>query len=90
MKAAIEYTGFETKHIDKKFRGQLDYTDPEGRRLTIEDEVMTVREEGCTDWVSASVSLPDPGTEAAQLLVRAVLAAMEMDEDYELVKKQPA
>lgn len=87
MKTAIKYTGSATERLDKKFRGEFDYTDPDGRQFTLDIEELTVAEEGCTgEMVTATVGLPDPGTEAAHLLLTAMLAAMDMD-DYEVVKK---
>lgn len=86
-KTAIKYTGFATERTDKRFRGEFDYTDPDGRRCTLDCEELTVAEEGCTgEVVTATVGLPDPGTEAAHLLLAAMLTAMGMD-DYEVVKK---
>ena len=87
-KTAIKYTGTATERLDKKFRGEFDYTDPGGRRFTLHNEELTVSEEGCTgEMVTATVGLPDPGTEAAYLLLAAVLNAMDMGDDYEVVKK---
>lgn len=87
-KTAIEFDGFKTKHTDRRFAGEFDYTDPTGRRFTLDTEELTVAEEGCTgEVVTATVGLPDPGTEAAHLLLAAVLTAMDMQDDYEVVKK---
>lgn len=56
--------------------GDFSYVDPSGRRITLVGEELTVTERGCTGLVSASVSLPDPGTEAARKLAAAVLSAL--------------
>lgn len=65
----------------------VSYTDPQGRTFSLDREELTVAEEACTHRVQASVSLPEPREEAALPLVRAVLAAMGLDADYELVEK---
>ncbi|WP_017602431.1 hypothetical protein [Nocardiopsis lucentensis] len=89
----IEYTGFATNTLDKPYaaktgqRYDFTYIDPDGRRLHTSMEDVTVSEETCEGWrVEASVSLPEPGTEAAVLVVRALMAAMEIDDRYQLVE----
>ena len=90
---AIEFTGRETRTLDKTFRdqtGQLyEFTliDPDGRRLHTQMEELTVSEEGCTGQrITATVGLPDAGSEAALALLRALMSAMGVD-DYELTPK---
>lgn len=86
--ATIEYTGFDTKHIDRKTNADFTLIDPDGRHLSLRAEELTVSEEGCTgERVGATVGLPDPKSEAALLLMNALMKAMELDYDYELVAK---
>jgi hypothetical protein len=88
MTTVIEYTGRETKHHDRKSKYDFTLIDPDGRRLSTELEELTVSDQGCTgEHFEATVSLPDPKSEAALLLMRALMKAMELD--YELVAKQP-
>lgn len=89
-KTAIHYTGTDTEHIDRRFSGQFLYLDPDGRKFKLESEELTVTEEADAATATASVGLPDPGTEAALLLVRAVMEAMELHYDYDLVAKDGA
>lgn len=90
----IEFTGFETKHLTRNYgvdgRGRADFTyiDPDGRRLHTVLEELTVSEQTCEGpRIAATLGLPDPGTEAAFLLVNALLKAMDMDEDYALAAR---
>lgn len=89
VKKAIEYTAAgQTKHTDKRGSGQFQYTDWVGRTLKLQQEELTASEEACEGHrVEASVGLPDPGSEAALLVVQAVMEAMELHYDYELTAK---
>lgn len=84
----VQYTNSgETQYLDGR-AGDFTYLDPSGRTIRLDCEELTVTEDACTHEVSATVGLPDPGTDAALLLMRALMQAMELHEDYELVKKQ--
>ena len=86
----VEYNGNRTEFRKERFAGDFAYVDPHGRRAVFNCEELTVAEETCTgEQVTAHVELPDPGSEAALEVARAVLVAMGLGEDYELVKRQP-
>ena len=90
MATAIKFNGNETTHTNEKVAGQFQYTDWDGRSFTLDIEELTVIEPACVGNAVARVGLPEPGSEAAFLLVDAVLAAMAMGESYELVKRSGA
>ena len=68
--------------------GDFSCVDGYGRKFTLDREELTVSEETCTgEWVSSTVGLPGAGEEPALPLAHAVLRAMGLDEDYDLVKR---
>ena len=86
----VEYDGIRTGFRKEQFTGDFAYVDPHGRRALFDSEELTVVEETCTgEQVTAHVELPDPGSEAALEVARAVLVAMGLGEDYELRSRRP-
>lgn len=88
--STVQYTGSGTKYLDAPHQGDFTYLDPAGRRITLDREELTVAEEGCTGVAEATVGLPDPGSEAALVLMRALMKAMGLDGSYEITEKQAA
>lgn len=67
--------------------GDCSYVDGYGRKFTLDSGEVTVTEEGCAGEVSANITLPVLDEEAALPVARAILTAMGVLDDYDLVKR---
>lgn len=67
--------------------GDCSYVDGYGRTFTLDSGEVTVTEEGCAGEVSATITLPVLDEVAALPVARAILTAMGVLDDYDLVKR---
>ncbi|MFE0270471.1 hypothetical protein ACFWZ7_24760 [Nocardiopsis alba] len=79
------YRGLET--TDTEVGGDFALADHLDRRVILTEEQLTVREGACVSDVEASMTLPDGG-EASLRLLDALLVAMDMADEYEVVPKK--